>query len=185
MKKPVLVFALLLTLISSVAFASVTVFAKPRQTKQGCQTEAADYLVDVIWVEFGPGIYDLSEDELIEMLQGMGANDAAIAAFVPLILNDMSIIGYFGPCCFEGGHKKYVDARNNNFPTSCCKPPDFGEFPLPPYLGSGDGNPCLCQSGLHKTPEGRRYGNIGDYFVPPGPPLALEEWVAIYVGPPP
>jgi hypothetical protein len=24
------------------------------QTKQGCQTEAADYLVDLIWAEFGP-----------------------------------------------------------------------------------------------------------------------------------
>jgi hypothetical protein len=179
LKKPILVYVFLLTLLCSTAFASVTALTKPRQTKQGCQTEAADYLVDIIWVEFGPGIYELDEDTLVFMLQGMGASEAAIAAFVPLILGKGTLVGYFGPCCFEGGPKKYVDARNNSFPTSCCKPPDFSEFPLPAYLGNGDGNPCLCQSGLHPTPEGRTYGNIEDYFR--FGQVALEEWLAIYL----
>jgi hypothetical protein len=178
MKKQVLVFALLLTLLSSIAFVSATVFAKPRQTKQGCQTEAADFLVDIIWVEFGPGIYTLSAEELTIILQGMGASQAAIDIFVPMILSGQTLVGYFGPCCFEGGPKKYVDARNNNFPTSCCKPPDFAEFPLPAYLGNGDGNPCLCQSGLHDTPEGRTYGNWEDYDILG--PIGPEEWIAIY-----
>jgi len=133
---------------------AMPIFATPIQTKQGCQTEAADYLVDVIWTEFGSGIYELSLADLLGLLEAMGMNEAAIEAFVPLILADGTVAGYFGPCCFKGGPKSYVDARNNGFPNGCCNSPDFSTFPVT-HLGDGDGNPCLCQAGLHPTHEGR------------------------------
>jgi hypothetical protein len=55
-------------------------------------------------------------------------------------------------------------------------------------VGGGDGNQCLCQSGLHRTPDGRIYG--GDFiegpFVELGgevylkiETLAAEEWIVI------
>lgn len=133
------------------------VFSTPMQTKQSCQTEAADYLVDIIWTEFGPWMYELNEEELLELAEIMGMNEAAIEAFLPLLLADGTLVAYFGPCCFKGGPETYVDARNNGFPNACCKPPDFSTFPIN-YLGDGNGNPCLCQSGLHPTPESRIYG---------------------------
>jgi hypothetical protein len=135
----------------------VPAFSTPMQTNQGCQTEAADYLVDIIWTEFGPWMYELNEEELLELTQMMGMNEAAIGAFVPLLLGDGTLVAYFGPCCFKGGPKTYVDPRNNGFPNNCCKQPDFSTFPMN-YLGDGNGNPCLCQAGLHQTPEGRIYG---------------------------
>jgi hypothetical protein len=131
MKKSMFGVVFICTLIGSLAFASAVAYAKPRQTKQGCQTEAADYLVDIIWVEFGSGIYSLDEGTLRAMLQSMGASSVAEDMFADLILAGGTVIGYFGPCCFEGGPKKYVDARQNTFPTGCCKSPDFAEFSTP------------------------------------------------------
>jgi len=148
-----------LFLLSALA---IPILATPMQTMQGCQTEAADYLVDVIWTEFGPRIYELSPEDLLDLVETMGMNEAAIEAFVPLILANGTVAGYFGPCCFKGGPRTYVDARNNGFPNGCCKSPDFSTFPVN-YLGNGDGNPCLCQAGLHQTQEGRTYG--GDIFT--------------------
>ncbi|UCC33131.1 MAG: hypothetical protein JSW53_04955 [Candidatus Bathyarchaeota archaeon] len=179
----------MIALIASFALA-IPIYATPIQTKQGCQTEAADYLVDVIWKEFGPEIYELTHEELLDFVEAMGMNEDAIEAFVPLILADGTVAGYFGPCCFKGGPKTYVDARNNGFPNGCCKSPDFSTFPLN-YLGDGNGNPCLCQAGLHPTSEGRVYGGeiitIGDsQFVILDETLYLlimqlngEEWAVI------
>lgn len=172
---------------------AIPAFATPMQTKQGCQTESADYLVDVIWVEFGPGIYGLPPVDLQALVEGMGFPSEIAEMFIGLILADGTIVGYFGPCCFKGGPRTYVDPRNNGFPNNCCKPPDFENFPIS-YLGGGEGNPCKCQSGLHPTPNGRTYGGDittidGDQFVTLGgtsylllePPMAAEEWFAIPV----
>jgi hypothetical protein len=166
--------------------------ATPEQTNQGCQTEAGDYLVDIFWTEFGPEIYELPDDVLIAIMQGMGFSEAAQEAFLGLINLDGTLAAYFGPCCFKGGPKTYVDARNNGFPNDCCKPPDFSVYPDPATLGGGDGNQCLCQSGLHRTPDGKIYG--GDYFDGPFVVLdgtlflkveqiAPEEWIVIPIGP--
>ncbi len=181
--------SLMTVLFLSFALA-IPIFATPLQTKQGCQTEAADYMVDVIWMEFGSWIYELSPEDLVNLVEAMGMNEAAIEAFVPLILADGTVAGYFGPCCFKGGPKTYVDARNNGFPNGCCKSPDFSTFPVN-YLGDGDGNPCLCQAALHPTSEGRTYGgNIittddGQIVVIDGLPYLLvmqlngEEWAVV------
>ncbi len=141
-------------------------------------------------MEFGSWIYELSPEDLVNLVEAMGMNEAAIEAFVPLILADGTVAGYFGPCCFKGGPKTYVDARNNGFPNGCCKSPDFSTFPVN-YLGDGDGNPCLCQAALHPTSEGRTYGgNIittddGQIVVIDGLPYLLvmqlngEEWAVV------
>jgi hypothetical protein len=159
------------------------------QTKQGCQTEAADYLVDVLWREFGPWIYTLSPEDLLVLVEAMGMNQAAIDAFIPLILANGTVAGYFGPCCFKGGPKTYVDPRNNGFPNGCCKSPDFSTFPMN-YLGDGNGNSCLCQAGLHPT-RGEVYGGDivttedGQFVVIDGSLYLLvmqingEEWAII------
>jgi hypothetical protein len=191
---PWLIIALLSTGIIPGVLAT-----KPIQTKQGCQTEGADYLVDVIWVEFGPGIYTLLPEELAELFENMGldTSDPFVQQFMGLIDGGGTIVGYFGPCCFKGGPSTYVDPRINGFPNDCCKPPDWESFPLPGYVGGGDGNTCLCQSGLHPTPEGRTYGgdlvdlngdDIPDLLLPDGrmyivvAPMAAEEWGAIPIG---
>ncbi len=190
MKKPILGSLMAVLFLSFIL--AIPISAKPIQTKQGCQTEAADYLVDVIWTEYGPGIYELSPEDLLDLTEAIGMNEAAIDALVPLILGNGTIAGYFGPCCFKGGPKTYVNPRNNGFPNDCCKPPDFSTFPMN-YLGSGDGNPCLCQAGLHPTYEGRIYGgNIittddGQFVVIDGSLYMLvmqlngEEWAIIPV----
>ncbi len=182
---PGLLLGVLLVLLATPVFAR-----PPIQTMQGCQTEAADYLVDVIWTEFGSWIYELSPEDLLDLTEAMGMNEAAIEAFVPLILADGTVAGYFGPCCFKGGPKTYVDPRNNGFPNDCCKSPDFSTFPVN-YLGDGDGNPCLCQAGLHPTKEGWTYGgdiittNDGQFVTIDGSLYLLvmqingEEWAII------
>lgn len=179
------------------AILTAGVQATPIQTKQGCQAESADYLVDVIWVEFGAlGIYEMDETDLREFMAMLGIPPGDfMEEFVGLILMDGTIVGYFGPCCFKGGPRTYVDPRNNGFPNDCCKPPDFETFPIS-YLGGGEGNPCKCQSGLHPTPNGRTYGGdiitIDDnqFVMLDGTlyllvmPMAAEEWAAIpVVGP--
>ena len=167
--------------------------AKPTQTMQGCQTEGGDYLVDILWVEFEIpfGIYDMDEGPLRGFMALIGIPDGPVMEqFVSLILDDGTIVGYFGPCCFKGGPSTYVDPRNNGFPNDCCKPPDFSTYPAPSLLGGGDGNMCLCQSDLHPTPEGRTYGGvkIDDIILLPGgefyvllASVADEEWIAVRV----
>ncbi|UCD96412.1 MAG: hypothetical protein JSV35_07990 [Candidatus Bathyarchaeota archaeon] len=188
MRKPIL-GSLIAALFLSFVVALPT-SALPMHTKQGCQTEATDYLVDVIWTEYGPGIYELSPEDLLELTEAIGMNEAAIEAFLPLILGNGTIAGYFGPCCFKGGPQTYIDPRNNGFPNDCCKPPDFSTFPIN-YLGDGEGNPCLCQAGLHPTPEGRMHGgniitsNEAEFVVIGGSMYMLvmqlngEEWVVV------
>ncbi len=185
---PVAVALILASLLTASVFA-----VKPTQTNQGCQTEGADYLVDVIYSEFGPEIYEAPDEVLIAMMEEMGLNEDAIEAFLALFHIRGTIVGYFGPCCFDGGPITYEGPRDNGFPNDCCKPPDFESFPLPGYVGGGDGNPCLCQSGLHPTPEIRIYG--GDFFDSPIvvlngdaylkiQTLADEEWIVIPLPPP-
>jgi len=184
---PVAVAMMLVSLLTAGAFA-----VKPTQTNQGCQTEGADYLVDIVWVEFGSAIYTWEFGDIVNLLTGMGLDPTAAADFAGFISVGGTLVGQFGPCCFDGGPRTYEGPRNNGFPNGCCKPPDFETFPFPGAVGGGDGNPCLCQSGLHPTPEGRTYGDIitlnGDQFVElggelyillPPPPFALEEWMAM------
>jgi hypothetical protein len=172
-------------------FSIINIYAEPKlQTKQGCQTEAADYLVDLIWVEFEIpfGIYGMTPIELDSFLTGLGLTGSFKAEMSGLILSGGTIVGSFGPCCFEGGPKKYVGPRDNTFPTGCCKSPDFDTYPLS-YLGGGEGNPCMCQSGLKPTPNGRTYGgyinSLFDVIDLGGLPYLVvsqiggEEWIAV------
>jgi hypothetical protein len=189
-KKAIISLSLICIVLLLGMTLTTLVFAKPPiQTKQGCQTESKDYLIDIVWSEFGPWVYEASEEEVRDFLEMIGVPQGPLMEqFVGLILADGTLVAYFGKCCFN----YYIDPRDNDFPNDCCKPPDFENFPvsLGP-LGGGDGNMCMCQSGLHPTPERKRYGGdiitIGplQFVVLDGTSYLLvdqtsgEEWIAI------
>ncbi len=195
-KKAVLTFSIVTILVAMLTARALAV--KPIQTNQGCQTEGADYLVDVIVSEVGGWVYDPANiGDLLDVFDEMGLNEAAKGLFLWLIFDVQgTVVGYFGPCCFKGGPKTYENPRDNGFPNDCCKPPDFSNFPDPWTVGGGDGNTCVCQPGLHPTPEGRVYGGdimtdgIGDYVDLDGTeyylglPIGGEEWLAAPSSPP-
>ena len=195
--KKVLSILSVVLLFSVILVAEVQ--ARPKeQTVQGCETEAADYLVDVLWVEFGPdtifNIYEMELEEIENLIRGMGAPEEMAEDFADFIFAGGTVVGFFGPCCFEGGPRNYLGPRDNTFPTGCCKPPDFSNFPFEPLLGGGDGNPCKCQSGLHDK-EGKEKRTYGGEYIDGIPPrilsdevtyvivneMAPEEWMAIPV----
>ncbi len=195
LKKYVLTVSIAIMLVGMLTAHALAV--KPIQTNQGCQTEGADYLVDVLVSELGGDwFYDPANmGALLAIFEAMNLSDAAEGLFLWLIYDVQgTIVGYFGPCCFKGG--AYEDPRDNGFPNDCCKPPDFSNFPEPWSVGGGDGNSCVCQRGFHPTPEGRVYGGdimtdgIGDYVDLDGTeyylglPIGGEEWLAAPSSPP-